>query len=178
MESILVKDKHFKIYLTHHQIDERIKILGRQINEDYKGKEPLFIAILNGSFMFAAHLYQQINLPSQITFVKVASYSGISSTGKVTSIIGLDIPIANRDIILVEDIVDTGKTMNELLKQLNEHHPASIKIASLIQKPDALQHPITVNYTGFKIPNDFIVGFGLDYDGYGRNLSDIYQVVK
>jgi hypoxanthine phosphoribosyltransferase len=176
-DSILVKDKHFKIYLTHQQIDERIKLLGKQINEDYKGKEPLFIAILNGSFMFAAHLYQQIHLPSQITFVKVASYSGTSSTGKVTSLIGLDIPIANREIVLVEDIVDTGKTMNELLKQLNEHHPSSIKIASLIQKPDALQHPITVDYVGFNIPNDFIVGFGLDYDGYGRNLPDIYQVV-
>ncbi len=174
---ITVKDKRFKTYLTHQQIDERIKELGKQINEDYKADEPLFIAILNGSFMFASHLYQRITLPSQITFVKVASYSGTSSTGKVTSIIGLDMPIAGKHIILVEDIVDTGNTMNELLKQLHEHQPASIKIASLIQKPEALKHPITVDYTGFKIPNEFIVGFGLDYDGYGRNLPDIYQVV-
>ena len=174
---ITVKDKRFKTYLTHQQIDERIKELSKQINEDYKIEEPLFIAILNGSFMFASHLYQRITLPSQITFVKVASYSGTSSTGKVTSIIGLDMPIAGKHIILVEDIVDTGNTMNELLKQLHEHQPASIKIASLIQKPEALKHPITVDYTGFKIPNEFIVGFGLDYDGYGRNLPDIYQVV-
>ena len=174
---ITVKDKRFKTYLTHHQIDERIKELGKQINEDYKSEDPLFIAVLNGSFMFAAYLYQQINLPSQITFVKVASYSGTSSTGKVTSIIGLDMPIAGKHIILVEDIVDTGNTMNELLKQLHEHQPASIKIASLIQKPEALKHSITVDYIGFKIPNEFIVGFGLDYDGYGRNLPDIYQVV-
>ena len=158
MKTITVKDKAFKIYLSHQQISERIKALAQQINEDYKTEEPLFIAILNGSFMFAAHLYQQINLPSQITF-------------------GLDMPIAGKHIILVEDIVDTGNTMNELLKQLHEHQPASIKIASLIQKPDALQHPITVDYTGFEIPNDFIVGFGLDYDGYGRNLPDIYQAV-
>ena len=174
---ITVKDKRFKTYLTHQQIDERIKELSKQINEDYKIEEPLFIAILNGSFMFASHLYQRITLPSQITFVKVASYSGTSSTGKVTSIIGLDMPIAGKHIILVEDIVDTGNTMNELLKQLHEHQPASIKIASLIQKPEALKHPITVDYTGFKIPNEFIVGFGLDYDGYGRNLPYIYQVV-
>ena len=174
---ITVKDKRFKTYLSHQQIDERIKELGKQINEDYKAEEPLFIAILNGSFMFASHLYQRITLPSQITFVKVASYSGTSSTGKVTSIIGLDMPIAGKHIILVEDIVDTGNTMNELLKQLHEHQPASIKIVSLIQKPEALKHPIKVDYTGFKIPNEFIVGFGLDYDGYGRNLPDIYQVV-
>jgi len=174
---IVVKDKPFKIYLTNQQIEAQIKLLSEKINLDYKGEEPLFIAILNGSFMFAAQLYQQINLPSQITFVKVASYSGTSSTGKVTSIIGLDTPIAGKHIILVEDIVDTGNTMHSLLQQLQEHQPASIKIASLIQKPNALQHAITVDYIGFKIPNDFIVGYGLDYDGYGRNLPDIYQAV-
>lgn len=176
MSSIQVKDKQFHSYLSNEKIIARISELASKINSDYQGKEPLFIAILNGSFMFAAHLFERINMPSQITFVKVASYSGTSSTGKVTSLIGLDVPIVHRDIIIIEDIVDTGNTMNELLKQLNEHQPSSIKIASLIQKPDALQHPLTVDYVGFSIPNDFIVGFGLDYDGYGRNLPDIYQV--
>jgi len=174
--NIQVKDKSFRPYLSNEKIMGRIAELAQQINSDYTGKEPLFIAILNGSFMFAAHLFERINMPTQITFVKVASYSGTSSTGKVTSIIGLDVHIVNKHIIIVEDIVDTGNTMNELLKQLSEHQPASIKIASLIQKPAALQHKIDVHYTGFSIPNDFIVGFGLDYDGYGRNLPDIYQV--
>jgi hypoxanthine phosphoribosyltransferase len=177
MNVITVKDKQFKPYLNYSSIIHRINELAITINNDYANKEPLFVAVLNGSFMFAAHLYEKIKLPSQITFVKVASYSGTSSTGKVTSLIGLDMPIVNRPIILIEDIVDTGKTMSELITQLNEHQPQSIKIATLIQKPDALKHKVVVDYVGFKIPNDFIVGFGLDYDGYGRNLPDIYQVV-
>ncbi len=176
MEKVTVKDKVFIPYLAHQDIQARIQTLAQQINADYQGLNPLFVAILNGSFMFAADLYKEITLPSQITFVKVASYRGTSSTGEVMTLLGMDMDLANRHVILIEDIVDTGKTLSELLPKLKSNNPASIQIAALLQKPEALKYPIDVKYVGFNIANEFIVGYGLDYDGYGRNLKDILKI--
>ena len=142
-----------------------------------QGKKPLFIAILNGAFIFAADLFKQINIEAEISFIKLASYKGIKSTGKVITAIGLDVDLHRRDVIIVEDIVDTGKTLFQFLPQLQHQHPASLKIASLLHKPDALLHPIKIDYLGFTIPNKFVIGYGLDYDGLGRNIKEIYQLV-
>ncbi len=173
---ITVKDKQFKPYLPYGQIQERIIALGKAINDDYQGKEPIFVGILNGAFMFAADLYKEVTLPSEITFMKVKSYVKDQSSGKVSSVLGLDIDVENRDIIIVEDIVDTGLTMQHLLSDLSRKKPASIQIATLFLKSTALKVPLNLKYVGFDIPELFIVGFGLDYDGYGRNLKDVYQI--
>ena len=148
-----------------------------EINRDYEGKNPLFIAILNGAFIFAADLFKQINLEAEICFIKLASYKGVKSTGKVITAIGLDTEIYNRDIIIVEDIVDTGKTLSQFLPTLEHQHPASLKIATLLHKPSATVHAIKIDYLGFTIPDKFVLGYGLDYDGLGRNIKEIYQLV-
>ena len=176
MSTIQVHDKKFITYFSVDQIDEQVSRLGEEINRDYEGKRPLFIAILNGSFMFASDLFKKLNIEAEICFIKLASYQGIKSTGKVVTSIGLDQSLKDRDIIVVEDIVDTGKTLHEFLPQLNEHAPASLKIATLLYKPDALQHPLKLDYIGFSVPNKFLLGYGLDYDGLGRNLREIYQL--
>ncbi len=173
---ITLRDKTFKPYLSGDQIQTRIKHIADSINNDYINKFPLFMAILNGSFMFAADLMKYIRLECEITFVKLASYQGTQSTGRVRTLIGQDIPLENRHIIILEDIVDTGKTLFEFLPIIQSQNPASIEIASLLVKPAALQHNINVRYSGMEIPNDFIVGYGLDYDGLGRNLNDIYVI--
>ena len=151
--------------------------MAAEINRDYAGKRPLFVAILNGSFMFAADLFKKIDVESEICFIKLASYKGVKSSGKVITAIGLDAEIAGRDVIIVEDIVDTGKTLSQFLPTIEHQHPASLKIASLLHKPDAMIHPITIDYLGFTIPNKFVLGYGLDYDGLGRNIKEIYQLV-
>jgi hypoxanthine phosphoribosyltransferase len=176
LNEVTVLDKHFVEYINRKDIYDRVLYIAKAMNADYENKNPLFIAILNGSFLFAADLYRNITTASQITFVKVASYQGTSSSGKVMTLLGLDMDILDRHIIIIEDIVDTGKTMHELLPHLEMMKPASIAIATLLQKPKAIQYPIEVKYVGFSIPNDFIVGYGLDYNGYGRNLPDIYQL--
>lgn len=173
---IQVLDKAFVPFLSKEVIQEKTTLLAQKISADYLGKNPLFIGILNGSFMFAADLYKQISIPSTISFIKLVSYKGTTSTGTVITSIGLEEDLTGRDIILVEDIVDTGKTLSEFLPTLQKHSPASIKICTLLQKPEALQHPLQVDYIGFEIPNKFVVGYGLDYDGYGRNSEDIYQI--
>lgn len=173
---ITLRDKTFKPYLSSQEIQIRIKELAQRINEDYQGRFPLFIAVLNGSFMFAADLMKNIQLDCEITFVKLASYQGTQSTGKVRTLIGQDVPLENRNIIILEDIVDTGKTLFEFLPIIKAQSPTSIEIATLLMKPAALQHDISVKYRGLEIPNDFIVGYGLDYDGLGRNLNDIYVI--
>lgn len=173
---ITIKDKQFTPFITADQIQLRIRELGRQLNADYAGKTPLFIAILNGSFMFAADLFKQLEIDCSISFVKVASYKGTTSTGRVVDLIGLDEHIHNRDILILEDIVDTGKTLSHILPDLKDRTPASLKVISLLTKPKCLAYDIKVDYVGFEIPDDFIVGYGLDYDGYGRNLKDIYQI--
>lgn len=178
MSVIQVNDKKFTPYLTASQIDKEVKRLGSEINNDYEGKRPLFIAILNGSFMFASDLFKELTIEVEICFIKLASYKGTKSTGQVITSIGLDATLTGRHVIVLEDIVDTGKTLYEFLPQLVNQQPASLKIASLLHKPDALAHPVTIDYLGFSVPDKFLLGYGLDYDGFARNLKEIYQLVE
>lgn len=177
MPSIQVHDKIFIPYLSADEISEQVCRVALEINRDYEGKKPLFIGILNGAFIFAGDLFKEITVEAEIGFIKLASYKGVKSTGKVITAIGLDADLYNRDVIIIEDIVDTGKTLSQFLPQLEHHHPASLKIASLLHKPDAMIHPIKIDYLGFTIPDKFVIGYGLDYDGLGRNLKEIYQIV-
>ncbi len=171
-----VLDKTFRPFLSAEVLNERIKELATQINKDYIGKNPIFIGILNGSFMFASDLYKNITLPSTISFIKLVSYKGTTSTGTVITAIGLEEDLTDKDVILIEDIVDTGKTMKEFVATLHKQSPASIQICTLLHKPEALQHPLDLKYVGFEIPNKFVVGYGLDYDGFGRNSQEIFQL--
>jgi hypoxanthine phosphoribosyltransferase len=177
MSTIQVHDKVFTTYLSEAAIQERVKTIAETINKDYQGKKPLFIAILNGSFIFAADLFKYLTIPTEITFIKLASYKGMKSTGNVITSIGLDAELYGKDVIIIEDIVDTGKTLYNFLPKLKDHHPTSLKIAALLHKPDATKFPLTLDYVGFSIPDKFVIGYGLDYDGMGRNLKEIYQVV-
>ena len=176
--TIEVNNKKFTPFITAAQIDEQINILAAELNRDYKEKRPLFIAILNGSFMFAADLFKAVTIEAEICFIKLASYKGTKSTGNVITSIGLDEPLNGRHVIIVEDIVDTGKTLNEFLPQLFNQQPASLKIAALLHKPDALAYPVKIDYLGFNVPNKFLLGYGLDFDGLGRNLKEIYQLIE
>jgi hypoxanthine phosphoribosyltransferase len=177
METVRVKDREFGTYLTEAAIAEKIDGLAAAINRDYAGKKPLFIAILNGSFMFASDLFKRITIDAEISFIKLASYKGMKSSGNVITAIGLEQDLFGRDVIIVEDIVDTGKTLYHFLPTLQHQHPASLRIAALLHKPEATLFPLQIDYIGFSIPNKFVVGYGLDYDGLGRNLKEIYQLV-
>ena len=176
MSTIQVLDKTFEPYLKEAAIQEKITELAAQLNKDYAGKRPLFLSILNGSFLFTADLFKQITIEAEVSFIKLASYKGTSSTGNVITAIGLDINVKDRHIVILEDIIDTGKTLHHYLPQLDSMQPASVKIAVLLNKKEALQFPVQVQYTCFDIPNKFVVGYGLDYDGLGRNSKDIYQL--
>ena len=171
-----IREKEFITYLSEDTIQQRISELANRINADYKGRNPMFIAILNGSFMFASDLFKQIRTAAEISFIKVASYEKFSSTGSVENLIGLAEPLNNRDVIIVEDIIDTGLTMKNILETMKSLGPDSIEIVTLLQKPEALQVDIDIKYCGFEIPNKFVVGYGLDYDGLGSNSKDIFQV--
>lgn len=173
---VTLKDKEFVPYLSAKEIDEAIVGVANRINNDFMGKEVLFIAILNGSFVFAADIMRKIDLKNQISFVKVASYEGISSTGTVKKIIGLMDSLTNRHVIILEDIIDTGNTLDKLLPTLVAEEPASISLCTLLFKPEAFKADFKIDYVAKEIPNKFIVGYGLDYDGYGRHLPDIYQI--
>lgn len=176
MSSIQVHDKVFVPFLDAKTIAAKIKWIAGQIDRDYAGKRPLFLAVLNGSFLFAADLFRQLSIDAEISFIKLASYKGTSSTGNVITAIGLEASLAERHVILLEDIIDTGKTLHEFLPTLQQQQPASLKIAALLTKPDALKFPIHPDYLGFEIPDKFVVGYGLDYDGLGRNIPEIYQL--
>lgn len=176
MGTIKVHDKHFEIYLTEAIIQQRVKEIAGQINTDFEGKRPLFIAILNGSFMFAADLFKQLTIEAELCFIKLASYKGMKSSGKVVTSIGLEEDLFNKEVIIVEDIVDTGKTLHDFLPKLLHQQPKTLKIATLLHKSAATSYPLKLDYVGFDIPNKFVVGYGLDYDGLGRNLREIYQV--
>jgi len=176
MSTIQVLDKTFEPYLKEAAIQEKITELALQLNKDYAGKRPLFLSVLNGSFLFTADLFKQITIEAEVSFIKLASYKGTSSTGNVITAIGLDINVKDRHIIILEDIIDTGKTLHHYLPQLESMQPASVKIAVLLDKKEALQYPVKVDYACFEIPNKFVVGYGLDYDGLGRNSKDIYQL--
>jgi hypoxanthine phosphoribosyltransferase len=177
MPEITLHNKAFRLYIDNATIERRIRSLSRQINKDYKDKIPLFIGILNGSFMFASELLKNINLTCDITFVKMQSYEG-TENGAIKSSIGLDKDVKGRDILIVEDIVDSGNTLNTLLEQINKLQPSSVSTVSLLFKPEALKHSLKINYIGFEIPKLFVVGYGLDYDGLGRNLTGIYQLIE
>jgi hypoxanthine phosphoribosyltransferase len=176
MSSIKVLDKEFIPYLSEADLQEKISALAAQLNETYAGKKPLFLSILNGSFLFTADLFRQITIEAEICFIKLASYKGTTSSGNVITAIGLDANVKGRNIIILEDIIDTGKTLHHYLPQLESQQPASIKIAVLLNKKEALQFPVKIDYACFDIPNKFVVGYGLDYDGYGRNTKEIYQL--
>lgn len=177
MSVIKVHDKSFETYLSEEIILQRIKEIAADINRDYAGRRPLFIAILNGSFMFASDLFKQLNIEAELCFIKLASYKGMKSSGNVVTSIGLEDDLFNKEVIIVEDIVDTGKTLHNFLPKLQHQQPKSLKIATLLHKSEATEFPLDLDYVGFDIPNKFVVGYGLDYDGLGRNLKEIYQLV-
>ncbi len=176
MSRITIHGRDFVPFLSAEAIDATITELAAELTKDYRDKKPMFIAILNGSFIFAADLFKKLEFEAEICFIKLASYKGTASTGHVITAIGLDVPVQNRHIVVLEDIVDTGKTLNSFLPQLHNQHPASLKLCALLHKPEATAYPLEIAYTGFSIPDKFVVGYGLDYDGYGRNLPSIYQL--
>lgn len=178
METIKIHDKWFRTSYTETEILKHIKEVAYRINNDMKGKNPLFLAVLNGSFMFAADLMKMINIPCEISFVKLASYEGTMSTGKIKEVFGINEDISGRTIIIVEDIVESGLTMKRMIDTLGTRNPESVHICTLLLKPERLQVNLNIEYAAMKIPNDFIVGYGLDYDRQGRNLRDIYTLVE
>jgi len=174
MEIITVKDKAFKPYITEEEIKSSVVKMAAQINTDYKGSEPLFLGVLNGSFMFFSDLLKLVDLKCKVSFVKLASYEGTSASGMVNELIGLSESIDGKDVIIVEDIVDTGNTLGKLYDILSKGKPKSLKIATLLYKPEAYTKEYPIDYVGLEIPKTFVLGYGLDYDGLGRNLSSIY----
>ncbi|WP_242916357.1 hypoxanthine phosphoribosyltransferase [Pontibacter liquoris] len=176
--TITLHDCSFSTYICEEEIIARIVMLAEQLDQAYAGKTPLFLAVLNGSFMFTADLLKRISIPCEVSFIRLASYQDMHSTGKVKEILGLNEDISGRHVIVLEDIVDTGHTVHGLLKQLADRGPASVEVATLLMKPECLQHELEVKYVAKTIPNDFVVGYGLDYNGLGRNLRDIYKIVS
>lgn len=173
-----ILDHEFKLYIGSREIEKEIDRIAGDINRDYRGKDPLFIGILNGAFIFAADLIRKITLPSEISFLKVSSYEMMQSSEKIKELIGLDQDIEGRDLIILEDIIDTGLTLKYLLDALSGRGASSIEIASLFLKPESFRGGLDIRYIGFEIPNQFIVGYGLDYNGYGRNLKNVYILNK
>lgn len=176
-KTIQVKDKTFAVSIPEERIMAEVRRVAAEINRDYAGQQPIFLAVLNGSFIFAADLLREVTLPCEISFVRLASYEGMGSTGEIREIMGLSVDVTNRPVIIVEDIVDTGLTMAHMLETLKKHNPGSIDICTLLLKPGKLQVNLDIRYCAMQIPNDFIVGYGLDYDGFGRNTKDIYTLV-
>lgn len=171
-----ILDKTFVPFITAEEIKKEVSSLAKNLNEEYTGKDVIFIAILNGAFMFASDLFKEITLPSTISFIKVSSYQGMNSTGRVDEIIGLTANIKNKHVIIIEDIVDTGITIEKVKTLLTSDKPASIEVCTFLFKPDAFQEKEIPKFIGFSIPNKFVVGYGLDYDELGRNLGEIYQL--
>ena len=178
METVRIKDKEFRVSIPAEKIQERVKAVAEQINRDMEGKNPLLIAVLNGAFMFAADLMRNITIPREISFVTLASYQGTTTTGTVKEVFGINEDLQGRTIIIVEDIVDTGLTIKRMVETLGTRNPESIHVCTLLVKPGNVREDINVEYVAFEIPNDFILGYGLDYDQQGRNLPEIYTIVK
>ena len=178
MSRVKVLDKTFETSMPEAQIKARVKELAQQISKDMEGKNPLFLAVLNGAFVFAADLMREMTIPCEISFVKLASYQGTTSTGKVREVIGINEDLSGRTVIIVEDIVESGQTMHSMIESLGTRNPASVHICTLFFKPSKLKEPLTLDYVAFRIPDDFIVGYGLDYDQAGRGLKDIYTIVE
>ncbi|GAB5524041.1 MAG: hypoxanthine phosphoribosyltransferase [Roseivirga sp.] len=178
MNSITVRDKEFVSYLTEDQIQQRVKALANALTADYQDKNPLFIGVLNGSFMFVADLMKELSIECEVAFIRLSSYTGMESTGNVKQVLGLQDNVFGRHIVLLEDIVDSGLTMEQTLAFFEDRGPKSVEIATLLLKPENLEKELRLKYVGFEIPEKFVVGYGLDYDGHGRNLKDIYQLKK
>lgn len=177
MAVVKILDKTFKTSIPEAEIRKRVKAVADRINRDMADKNPILIAVLNGSFIFAADLMRMLTIPCEISFVKLASYEGTTSSGKITEVLGINEDLSGRTVIIVEDIVDTGLTMKRMIETLGTRNPASIHVCTLLVKPDKLTVDLNIEYVAMEIPNDFIVGYGLDYDQQGRNLPDIYTVV-
>ena len=179
MKNVTIHDKEFELFIPYEKIRSIVEEMAEKMNNEFEGKNPLFLCILNGSFMFAAEIFKRISLlDAEISFIKLASYSGTQTTGTVKELIGLNEDLTGRTVIVLEDIVDSGITIANTIEQIKSKNPAEVKIATLLLKPDALKTNVQLDYIGIEIPNDFIVGYGLDYDGRGRNLIDIYKVTE
>ena len=179
MDKIKVRDKEFKKAIPYEEIQQAIKKVAENINRDFEGKDtPLFLSILNGAFMFTADVFKELNISSEVSFVKFSSYQGTSSSGKIKELIGLNEDLTGRHVILMEDIVDTGTTINHVIRQIKTYNPKDVRVATMLFKPDACVEEVSLDYVGMEIPNEFIVGYGLDYNGLGRNYKDIYKVVS
>ncbi|MFH0867324.1 MAG: hypoxanthine phosphoribosyltransferase [Bacteroidota bacterium] len=177
MKKVKILDKEFALSIKEEEILKAVDMMAEKINREMNGKNPVFIVILNGAFMFASDLFKKLNIPCEISFVKLSSYIGTKTSENVKTLIGLSDDIKGRNIIVLEDIVDSGHTVEDILESLKRLAPADVKIATLLFKPNAYLKKIDLDYVGIEIPNDFIVGYGLDYDGYGRNLADIYKII-
>ncbi len=175
--TVQVHDKHFEPFISEEVIQREVSRIATEMNNDLARRDPIFLGILNGAFMFASDLYKQLTFPCQITFLKLASYSGTQSTGTVKQLIGINRDLKDRVVVVLEDIVDTGVTLETIIRQLSGYQPAEIRVATFLHKPDATIREVKLDYVGMKIPNDFILGYGLDYDGYGRNFKEIYRLV-
>ena len=178
MDKVKVKDKEFSLFLTAEDIDKAVAQVAEMINIDMKGRDPLFLCILNGAFIFASDLLKKVEVDCEVSFVKLSSYVGTKTTNTVRELIGLDQVLTNRTVVIIEDIIDTGITMAHTLDKLRQLGASDVRIASLLFKPEAFKKDYAIDYVGIVIPNEFIVGYGLDYDGYGRNLPDIYKIIE
>lgn len=178
MKTVQILDKKFALSIDEQTIQKEVTRVANEMNRDLKDKDPIFVSVLNGSFMFTSDLMKQVTIPSKITFVKLASYEGVASTGVIKEVMGLSEDIQGRTVVIIEDIIDSGLTMQRLLETLGTRNPKEIYIATFLLKPGSLKVELDVKYTAIEIPNDFIVGYGLDYDGYGRNLPEIYTLLE
>ena len=178
MDSIKIKDKSFRVSIPEAEIKTRVKALAEQMSKDLEGKNPIFLAVLNGAFIFAADLMREMTIPCEISFVKLASYQGTTSTGKVKEVFGINEDLSGRTVVIVEDIVESGQTMKQMIESLGTRNPESVRICTLFFKPEKLKEDLNLDYVAFSIPDDFILGYGLDYDGLGRELKDVYSIVE
>ena len=177
MSRVKIKDKTFETSMTEAEIKQRVKELAQQMSRDLEGKNPLFLAVLNGAFIFAADLMREMTIPCEISFVKLASYQGTTSTGTIHEVIGINEDLMGRTVVIVEDIVESGLTIKRMMEQIGTRHPATVQVCTLFFKPEKLKEDLTLDYVAFSIPNDFILGYGLDYDQQGRGLKDLYTLV-
>ena len=178
MSRVKIKDKTFETSMTEAEIKQRVKELAQQMSRDLEGKNPLFLAVLNGAFIFAADLMREMTIPCEISFVKLASYQGTTSTGTIHEVIGINEDLSGRTVVIVEDIVESGLTIKRMMEQIGTRHPASVQVCTLFFKPERLKEDLKLDYVAFSIPNDFILGYGLDYDQQGRGLKDLYTLVE
>ncbi len=178
MDSIRIKDKNFEVFISELQIQQAIKKLAERMNSDLKDKCPLFVGVLNGSFMFVSDLLKNIETECEVSFIKVSSYCGTSTSGSVKNLIGFNEQIKGRTVIVCEDIIDSGITMENIISELKQYEPAEVKLATLLFKPGSFKKNYHIDYIAIEIPDDFILGYGLDYDGFGRNYRDIYKIIN